>query len=159
VTFPKNHEGHDGYTVDSGYSTYGTPGISSLIPSPAFNTIPDIVLLMIGTNDITSTSSPGTTSDRLDALLGKIVTAAPNALVVVAELTPLSWSSSDLNNYNAKIPGIVQARVAKGQHLVSVDMSQMPKSDLASDGVHPNDQGYSYMANIWYTAVQNFLPK
>ncbi len=159
ATFPKNHEGHDGYTIDSGYSTYGTPGISSLIPSPAFNTIPDIVLLMIGTNDITSTSSPGTASTRLDGLLGKIVAAAPKALIVVAKLTPVSWTSADLNNYNSKIPGIVQARVAQGQHLVSVDMSQMPKSDLASDGVHPNDQGYAYMANIWYAAIQNILPK
>lgn len=159
VSFPKNHEGHDGYTVDSGFSKYGTPGISSLIPSPAFSTIPDIVLLMIGTNDITSTSSPGSTSTRLDGLLGKIVAAAPNALVVVAKITPVSYSSTDLTNYNAKIPGIVDARVAQGQHIALVDMSAMPKSGLASDGVHPNDQGYTYMANTWFTAIQGFLPQ
>jgi lysophospholipase L1-like esterase len=159
VTFPKNHEGHDGYTIDSGYSTYGTPGISSLIPSPAFSTIPNIVLLMIGTNDITSTgSAAATASTRLDGLLGKIVAAAPNALIAVAEIPPVGYTSADLTNYNAKIPGIVQARAAQGQHVVLADMSQMPKSDLASDNVHPNDQGYAYIANIWYTAIQNLLP-
>ena len=158
VTFPKNHEGHDGYTVDSGYSTYGTPGISSLIPSPAFTTIPDIVLLHIGTNDITSTGSASTTtSTRLDGLLTKIVGAAPKALIVVAQITPVSYTSADLTSYNSKIPGIVQTHASQGQHIISVDMSQMPKSDLASDGVHPNDQGYAYMANIWYTAIKGYL--
>ena len=158
VTFPKNHEGHDGFTVDSGYSTYGTAGISSLIPSPAFTTIPDIVLLHIGTNDITSTGSASTTtSTRLDGLLTKIVGAAPKALIVVAQITPVSYTSADLTSYNSKIPGIVQTHASQGQHIISVDMSQMPKSDLASDGVHPNDQGYAYMANIWYTAIKGYL--
>jgi lysophospholipase L1-like esterase len=155
-TFPKNHEGHDGYTVESGYSTYGTPGISSLIPSPAFSTAPDIVLLHIGTNDLTSSNAKSTTSDRLDSLITKIVGVAPDALVVVAKLIPLGYSSSDWTNYNAKIPTIVQAHVAQGQHIVMVDMSTLPTSQL--NGVHPTDQGYSYMANIWYEAIKGFLP-
>ena len=158
VTFPKSHEGHDGFTVDSGYSTYGTAGISSLIPSPAFTTIPDIVLLHIGTNDITSTgAAASTTSTRLDGLLTKIVGAAPKALIVVAQITPVSYTSADLTSYNSKIPGIVQTHASQGQHIIAVDMSQMPKSGLASDGVHPNDQGYAYMANIWYTAIKGYL--
>jgi lysophospholipase L1-like esterase len=158
-TFPKNHEGHDGFTVDSGSSKYGTAGISSLIPSPAFSTIPDIVLLMIGTNDITSSNDPAGTATRLDGLLGKIVAAAPKALIVVAQITPVGYTSADLTNYNAKIPGLVQARVAQGQHIVSVDMSKMPTSDLASDKVHPADAGYVYMAGIWYAALKDLLPK
>ncbi len=157
--FPKNHEGHDGWTVDPGFSKYGSGGISSLIPNPALSTAPNIILLMIGTNDITSTNSPGSTADRLDGLLGKLVQAAPDALIVVAQITPVSYNSADLTNYNAKIPGLVQARIAKGQHLVGVDMSKMPTSGLAGDGVHPNDQGYAYMANVWYEAIKGYLPK
>lgn len=156
-TFPKNHEGHDGYTVESGYSTYGTPGISSLIPSPAFNTVPDIVLLHIGTNDLTSSNAKSTTADRLDTELGRIVTAAPDALIVVAKLVPLGYGSSDWDNYNTKIPTIVQAHAAKGQHVISVDMSKLPTSQL--NGVHPTDQGYATMAGIWYAAIKDLLPK
>lgn len=158
MTFPKNHEGYDGYPIDSGTSTYGTAGISSVIPKPAFNTIPDIVLLHIGTNDITSTGTlAATTSTRLDALLGKIVAAAPKALIIVAQIIPVNYTSADLDNYNSKIPGLVQARVAKGEHIISVDMSKMPKTNLAADKVHPNDQGYAYMANVWYTALKPYL--
>ena len=155
-TFPKSHEGHDGFTVESGYSTYGTAGISSLIPSPAFSTVPDIVLLHIGTNDLTSTSAKSTTSDRLDTLLTKIVGVAPDALIVVAKVVPLGYSSSDWDTYNAKIPTVVQTHAGKGQHVVMVDMSKLPTSQLT--GVHPNDQGYAYMANIWYAAIKDFLP-
>ena len=155
-TFPKSHEGHDGFTVESGYSTYGTAGISSLIPSPAFSTVPDIVLLHIGTNDLTSTSAKSTTSDRLDTLLTKIVGVAPDALIVVAKVVPLGYSSSDWDTYNAKIPTVVQTHAGKGQHVVMVDMSKLPTSQLT--GVHPNDQGYAYMANIWYEAIKGFLP-
>ena len=45
-----------------------------------------------------------------------------------------------------------------GQHVVRVDMSAMPASDIASDSVHPNDQGYAYMADIWYEAIRDLLP-
>jgi lysophospholipase L1-like esterase len=114
---------------------------------------------MIGTNDVTYTSGQSTMTNRLEALLDKIILAAPNALIVLAELTPLSWSPSALSDYNAKLPGIVSTRFAKGQHIVLVDMSQMPKTDLSTDGVHPSDQGYIYMANIWYTAIKDLLPK
>ncbi len=155
--FPRNHEGYSGYTIASGFSTYGTPGISDKIPTPAFTTMPDIVLLHIGTNDLTSSNAKSTTADRLDTLLTKIAGAAPDALIVVAKLIPLGYGISDWDNYNAKVPTIVAAHAAKGQHMISVDMSKLPGSQLV--GVHPNDQGYSYMANIWYEAIKGLLPQ
>ncbi|HVV52854.1 MAG TPA: SGNH/GDSL hydrolase family protein, partial [Polyangia bacterium] len=158
-TFPRNHEGHDGWTIDPGYSSYGAGGISSLVPSPAFNTVPNIVLLMIGTND-TNAMDTGGMATRLSALLDKIVQAAPSATVVVATLTPLGYTSAALTTYNAQIPGVIQAHVAKGEHVVGVDMSKMPvPADIGSDNVHPNDQGYAYMAGVWYAAIKGWLPK
>jgi lysophospholipase L1-like esterase len=82
---------------------------------------------------------------------------APDALIVVAKLIPLGYSSSDWDTYNAKIPTLVQTHAGKGEHMVMVDMSKMPASDQS--GVHPNDQGYTYMASIWYPAIKDFLPK
>jgi lysophospholipase L1-like esterase len=158
-TFPRNHEGHDGWTIDPGYSTYGAGGISSLVPSPAFDGKPHIVLLHIGTND-TGFMDSANMSTRLEALLDKIATASPASLIVLAQITPLGYTSSALTAYNAKIPGIVQSHAAKGQHIVGADMSKMPvPADIGSDNVHPNDQGYAYMAGIWYAAIKNLLPQ
>ena len=157
-TFPRNHEGHDGWTIDPGYSTYGAGGISSLTPSPALDGNPNIILLHIGTND-TGFMDAANMSTRLEALLDKIAQASPSTLIVLAQITPLGYQSSALTAYNAKIPGIVQAHAAKGQHIIGVDMSKMPvPADIGSDNVHPNDQGYAYMAGVWYAALKNLLP-
>jgi lysophospholipase L1-like esterase len=158
-TFPRMHEGHDGWTIDPGFSTFGAGGISSLVPSPAFDGKPHIVLLHIGTND-TGFMDSANMSTRLEALLDKIAQTSPSSLIVLAQITPLGYTSAPLTAYNAKIPGIVQSHAAKGQHIVGVDMSKMPvPADIASDNVHPNDQGYVYMANIWYAAIKDLLPK
>jgi hypothetical protein len=159
--FPRNHEGHPGWTIDPGYNMISSSysGISTLVPSPALNGNPNIILLMIGTNDLFARDTANMAT-RLEVLLDKIVQNAPNALIVLAQITPLSNNAANLNAtaYNAKIPGIVQARAAKGQHFIGVDMSKLPISQL-SDGTHPNDQGYASMANIWYAAIKDLLPQ
>ena len=96
---------------------------------------------------------------RLEALLDKIAQNAPDALIVLAQITPGSTPNAARDAYNAKIPGIVQSHAAKGQHIIGVDMSKLPLADLSSDGTHPNDQGYAYMAGIWYAAIKDLLPK
>ncbi len=150
LTFPKNNEGHSGWTIDQ---------IAGLVPSPAMSTLPNIVLLMAGTNDVYAASGQATMNTRLGSLIDKVVAAAPDALVVVATLTPLSnasWNTT-ANTYDGQIPAVVQARASQGKHVVLVDMSKMPVANL-SDGIHPNDTGYAYMANIWYAAIKNVLP-
>jgi lysophospholipase L1-like esterase len=156
--FPRKHEGRPGWTIDPGYnmisSSYG--GISSLVPSPALDGDPHIILLMIGTNDLFARDTAGMAT-RLDALLDDIAEHAPNALIVLAQITPLGTSNAAVTAYNAKIPDLVVSHAAKGQHIIGVDMSKLPTNNL-SDGTHPNDQGYAYMANIWYAAIKDLLP-
>ncbi len=150
-TFPKNHEGHDGITVT---------GITGYVPpSKAFIATPHIVLLHIGTNDMTSNADPTTTANQLDTLVTNLVGAAPDALIVVAKIVPLGYTSTTYNNYIAKIPGVVSAHSAKNEHVIMVDMSTLPTSDIRGSGnVHPTDQGYADMANLWYGAIKGYLP-
>jgi lysophospholipase L1-like esterase len=35
--------------------------------------------------------------------------------------------------------------------------SGFPASDLATDGIHPNDAGYRRMAGVWYSAIAPLL--
>ena len=137
--------------ISSSYS-----GISTLVPSPALNQNPNILLLMIGTNDLFARDTANMAT-RLEVLLDDVAENAPQALIVLSQITPLESSNAALTAYNARIPGIVQSHAAKGQHIIGVDMSKLPTSQLA-DGTHPNDQGYAYMANIWYAAIKDLLP-
>jgi lysophospholipase L1-like esterase len=147
--FPRMHEGHSGWTINQ---------LSPLIPSPGLDGKPSIILLHIGTNDIGSRDPTGMAT-RLDALVDKLAQNAPDALIVVAQITPARTDNDIRDAYNAKIPGIVQSHAAKGRHVISVDMNKLPMSGLNSDGVHPNDQGYAYMAGIWHAAIKDILPK
>lgn len=165
-TFPRNHEGHDGWGISEVTPYSGNnAGIATLIPSPAFSTssggIPNIILLHIGTND--SGSFPATQMESdLKGLLDKITAAAPNALVVVAQIIPLGYGTNDvIKAYNQAIPGIVQSQVAAGKHMIVVDMFTgfTTSTLIGPDSVHPNDSGYQFMANRWYAAIQALLPK
>jgi hypothetical protein len=158
--FPSMHEGHPGWTIDPGYNTNPDfdGGISELIPSPALDGDPHIILLCIGTNDLFARDT-ATMAERLEVLLDDILANAPNSLIVLAQITPLGTANAALTAYNAKIPSIVQTRAAAGKHVVRVDLSTLPPSGLNGDGVHPNDQGYGYMAGIWYAAIKDLLPR
>jgi lysophospholipase L1-like esterase len=163
-TFPKKNEGHSGYGISTvtQYSN-GVAGIATLIPTPAFASgsggPPNIIFMMIGTND-TGNSTAAAMTDRLAALMDKIIVAAPDALLVVAKITPLSWATAVINSYNGAIPGLVQTRALAGKHVMLADMNTgFASTMIGSDGIHPNNAGYKFMADRWYSVVGPLLPK
>jgi lysophospholipase L1-like esterase len=165
-TFPRNHEGHDGWGISRvNPNSGGSVGLTTVIPTPALASsnggIPHIILLHIGTND-SGTYSASQLEGDLRGLIDKVIAAAPDALVVVAQIVPLGYGTNAvIKAYNQAIPGIVQAEVAAGKHVVLVDMFTgfNVSTMIGSDSVHPNDSGYQFMANRWYAAVGPLLPK
>jgi lysophospholipase L1-like esterase len=148
VTFPRRHEGHSGWRINQ---------LLDLTPNPAFATIPHIVLLMIGTNDAIYDDNLPQAPARLGNLLDQIILAAPNALVVVAKITPLQSNNSRVTTYNDALPAVVNQRISAGKHLLLVDQyTGFPMNELA-DGIHPSPAGYTRMAGVWYTAIEPYL--
>jgi lysophospholipase L1-like esterase len=166
VTFPRRNEGHSGWGIST-VTTYsgGKAGIATLIPSPALDTAsggsPHVILMMIGTNDAgESGATASAMSARLGTLMDKIIAAAPNATLVVAKITPVGYLSSIVNAYNASIPGLVDARVAAGKHVLLADMNTgfVASTMFSSDNLHPNGAGYKFMATRWYSVIGPLLP-
>jgi hypothetical protein len=146
MPFPRKHEGTSGITIG---------GLDGRIPMPGLNEITHIVLLHIGTNDMYM--SPSGAPERLGTLIDGIVTTAPDALIVVAKIIPLSSGASAVNTFNNAIPAVVQKRIDDGKHVVLIDQfAGFPTSELG-DGVHPNQAGYSRMAGKWYEAISKYL--
>jgi lysophospholipase L1-like esterase len=156
--FPRNNEGYSGATIATGGNQLANRVDAAFAANP-----PDIVLLHIGTNNLYQGLGQGVT-DQLGALIDQIISDAPDALVVVAQITPLGSATNGVQAYNAAIPAIVQQRVDAGKHLLLVNMSSAfaaantNVSALLADGVHPNDQGYAIMAQTWYDAIESVLP-
>lgn len=159
--FPMNHEGYSGATISTGMNQLANRIDAALAANP-----PDIILLHIGTNNLYQ-GMPPDLPDQLANLLDQITDAAPDALVVVAQITPLAESAfpnNGVDQYNAVIPGLVQERVDAGKHLLVVDMNaafRAASADIAAlvgDNIHPNATGYGLLADAWYATIESFLP-
>ena len=147
VTFPKSHEGHFGWTISQ---------VDDLIPNPALNPAPQIVLLHLGTNDINQNTLSGA-PERLGSLIDQIIAKLPSALIVVAKIIPEPSKANDIATFNNAIPQIVQTRANAGKHVILVDQFTGFLSSELGDGVHPNQAGYTRMAGVWYTAIKGYL--
>jgi len=162
--FPKSNEGHSGWGVSRvNPNSGGGKGIATLIPSPALTTggTPDIILLHIGTNDLGFFSATQTLGD-LTGLIDSLITNAPDALLVVAQIIPLGYGDNKATqDYNKGIPALVQQRASAGKHIILVNQYDgfTASSMIGSDLVHPNHAGYQAMANKWYAAIGPLLPK
>lgn len=161
--FPMHHEGHGGYTISGG----GNGGIAGTITDNAISTYhPNIVLLMIGTNDLNDNIDVANAPSRLGKLIDEITTDAPSALVVVSTIIPISAPGGDqrVQTYNAAIPGLVNARASAGKHVVLVDSyaafskNQNYQTALKADGLHPNTAGYVILGDTFYAAIAPLLP-
>ena len=159
VTFPKAHEGHGGYTIE------GTNGIAQFVSTSIPSYKPNIITLMIGTNDINGNNNVADAPNRLGKLLDSIFTRDANILVVVAQIVPSKTDGTNnaIKTYNAAIPALVSTRVGQGHHVVLVDMygaftkDANFKNTLFGDNLHPNQAGYNLMADVWFQALDPYL--
>src|SRR5450759_420498 len=144
------NEGHPGWRIDQ---------ISTHVVAWLEKYQPQIILLQIGTNDIIQNYHVSTAPQRLLSLLTLITATLPAATVFVAEVTPLGTPrlNAEIIAYNSSIPALVSGLRAQGRHVRYVDMyDAVPRSNI-HDRIHPDDQGYSLMAAVWYKALQPLL--
>jgi lysophospholipase L1-like esterase len=158
VVFPKGNEGHPGYTIDD---ISGHTGIHDLTAPAMQKFHPNIITLMIGTNDIANSLDLANAPSRLAGLLDTITSSDPEVLLVVAQIIPTGNDAANVRAraFNNAIPALVKARTDAGQHVIMVDVYDAfaadanYKRDLMSDALHPNDTGYVKMAEVWYAAI------
>lgn len=153
TTFPASgmvdiqHEGHSGWTI---------PGITSQITKWLTNNTPDVILLMIGTNDV-KTNSQSQAPARLSQLIDRIYATSPSVHLFVASIPPFNNSLETRSSiYNNTIPGIVDSKRALGRSIYYVNIhDSLVASEDIFDGIHPNELGYRKIAQTWFEALTN----
>jgi lysophospholipase L1-like esterase len=142
-----DNEGHSGYKIHQ---------IAALADASLTRYRPNVVTLMIGTNDLNESYQVSTATARLKSLVNQITAAAPDATVLVASLVVSTSGSEERYRaaYNQAIPQIVSEAQAAGKRVAFVDMRGLTTADLA-DALHPNDSGYQKMADAFHRGVQS----
>lgn len=162
------HEGHCGAVVaapgilSDGRYTAALNYLQYIAPQAFTNAIPDVMLILIGANDIYNGRNPLlVATNNVDTLLNIIFSNAPNVTVVLAKATRLEnypgGASPGLNIpiYNAALQGLVNQRRALGQKICLADLySVVDYPANFSDGLHPNTNGMKQAAQEWLARLQ-----
>ena len=161
--FDTDHQGHPGWNViQIGFGRNNEGGVDEWLPTED----PDIVLLMIGTNDGGGTGA----ANNLDTkLIPRIFdNLSSDAELIVSTIPPVNEGRSDYDTrtpeieaFNAKLPDIVDKYKTLGENISFVDIWEGDNGITAADmsplsvdnGLHPTAAGYQKIADDYYEAV------
>ncbi|KJZ78809.1 hypothetical protein HIM_01582 [Hirsutella minnesotensis 3608] len=128
---------------------------------PSLRQKPNIVLLHAGTNDMnpngaisTEGNDPVAAVQRLGSLVDQIVKACPEAVVLVAMIisTCVAAQEPATREFQRLIPGMVKQRFDDQKHVMAVNLTSFPTSELR-DCIHPTNQGYRLLGDYWANSV------
>jgi len=174
------NEGHSGYVIAHQYTFNGTQytsarsglldSITSYMNHPGVNADNSYILLMIGTNDVDTGFQLGDANVqyRLGRLITSITTIAPQAHLVVAEITPNLGSvakDTAVRQFNTDVAVCVATADAASEKVSLVDMYDVVSPSLyqpytstpnpyMGDSLHPNQKGGNGMAQVWFNGIQ-----
>ncbi|KAJ7469671.1 lipolytic enzyme [Mycena latifolia] len=117
---------------------------------------PNVVTLLVGTNDMLQNIDPAGAPARLSTLIQDVLDAPPLTLVVLATIPPNADvdANTRIDTYNAALPGVVAHFVHAGRSVVLADCHAVVALGDLVDGTHPNDAAYARMAKVFYDAMQ-----
>lgn len=157
--FPeRHHEGHSGRRIDE-----IAAGASKWVSDAK----PDIVLLLIGTNDAIQNYDFPNVIHRLENLVGEVEAAAPHAQVFISTTIPHSVPEVQARvlEYNQELTQWTELKMKLDPNIHFVDMYMLSDihaggggmpSDLI-DGVHPTPDGYAMMGRVWFQALEQAI--
>lgn len=125
--------------------------------------VPDIAIIMLGTNDSKTYQVPTVTSlvSAYSLLIEDLYESNPNVKIYMATC-PYAYSSAyQISNYNIEnivIPA--QRGVAENYGLDVIDMHEFTKnmSGCYADGIHPTSKGYTYLAYMMHCSLNDITP-
>ena len=163
-----HHDGHSGWFIadtPSGSSDNGK-GIHEHVQAWHGGIAePDVILLMIGTNDLNGGNSVSSAPARFELLLTRLEALSPAARIVVGSVPKASETNTyknpsvtqlnaSIDSFNAKVLQIVTAHADNGRTVEFLDVNAaMTLADLGSDGLHFSQAGYDKLGGVWATAI------
>ena len=153
VPYDGENEGHGGFLATN------VADQNQLVPWLAA-TLPDIVIMHFGTNDVWSSRPTATILAAFTKLVGQMRASNPNMKIIVAKIIPMAASACgtgcperaiDLNN---AIPGWAASQSTSQSPITVVDQwTGFSTTTDTYDGVHPNAAGDQKISDKWFPAL------
>lgn len=151
--FDNDHEGHGGYRVADLIAFGGKSTIEQWVLGAA----PEVILLHIGTNDLSDPLAWERAAPDLEELLDRIYAVSPRVEVVLAKILPTGVDERNLQveAFNRAVTRIAREFQLDGRPLRLVDMETIPSPfpEGTPDAVHPTGPIYAAMADRWAEAL------
>jgi hypothetical protein len=163
---PANHTGFSEGMDNPQHEGYGSAPVAAFLDSmnlenhqvlPIGTAVarhrPDLLLVMLGTNDLIYHQKPDATAALMQKLVDAVYAQSPNAIVLIASIPPLPDPQSQVDAYNALLKQLVEKESAAHKIGFADIHSVFGPGDLGGDKVHPSQSGYDKMAALWYTTL------
>ncbi len=151
LDFDMDHEGHGGWRTDE---------VLARIDSWAWQAVPDIVLLHLGTNDILQYQKNEDTVEELRQIIIILRKHNPRIEILLAQLIPLRDRTANVRvqKMNVLLPDMAQSITTDDSpvHIVNQYEGFDTLKDT-DDGIHPNEFGIVKMAQRWHEALADCL--
>ena len=164
IQYDDNHAGYSGYTIKQQYPvpSWGENGLyEKLKAKDAVKTSqPDIVLLIIGTNDMTANRNLNDCETDLHTLLDYIIGDMPQGSVIflgsIPEFTAYGGNAQRVGNYNNTVKKVAES-YGDQVRFADVHGCLNGMADMSSDNLHPSGAGYQKMGQFWADVIEEYL--
>ena len=172
--FDQHNEGWSGTQTSDFFDSTKPYFIDTLLNANRNGTtesnVPDMVLMHLGTNDLSKGRLIADITADLGRLIDKFRGKNPKVIILLARIIPCAATNyysppltgaycAKIPELNAAIPALAQQKYTAISPVVVVD--QFTGFDAAQghdtyDGLHPNASGEVKMANKWKTAIEQW---
>ncbi len=156
ITYDGDSEGHGGILATN-------MADQNQLPPWLAATTPDIVVVLLGTNDVWSGRSPSVILTAFTTLVNQMRASNPNMKIVVGQILPMNPTGcthcpQGAIDLNAAIPGWAAGLSTPQSPITVVDQwTGFNTATDTGDGVHPNEAGNQKISDKWYPALSGLL--
>jgi len=125
---------------------------------------PNIVLIMLGTNDIDINADVANAPNRIkllvDTIFAQVGPGDPDPAIFVAQITPNTGSAAERQrviDFNTALPAVIATLQGEGKDVTLVDQFTLINAntgDLMRDSLHTNSAGNDVLASQWFEAIK-----
>ncbi|KAK4902064.1 hypothetical protein LTR27_000966 [Elasticomyces elasticus] len=139
-----DNEGHIGWRIDQIYEQWKKSAVNELKPN--------LVLINAGTNDCGQNFNTADAGARMKVLIDDIYSKLPDVTIVLSTLVISKANRVCAEDLSKQFRNLAASYRGKRMGLADIE-SAISMSQLNSDGIHPNDEGYKLFAGVWWQAI------